>query len=81
MDKNYYNKYWKTIGHEAWKLAWERSGMKVLIPFMIVLLGASALGGFLFMIHVVEYPFFRDNSVANSITGLSQVFLSMVILL
>jgi hypothetical protein len=38
------------------------------------------LGGFLFMFGLVEYPFFRDNLIANSSMSVSQMVISAGIL-
>jgi len=68
MDKNYIKNYWKEVRRQAWSSAWDNAGMKILIPFLIVVIGASALGGLLLMFGLVEYPFFRDNLIANSLS-------------
>ena len=76
--KTYNGEYWKKVRREAWSSAMEKSGMKILIPFLIVLFGAIALTGIPLVIGWVEYPFFRDNFFANALTGLSQILISIV---
>jgi len=81
MDKKYIKNYWKEVRRRAWKSASDRAGIKLLISTLIILLFASAIAGFVFVLGKVEYPFFRDNLVANSITGLSQMIFSIFALL
>lgn len=81
MEKKYRGNYWKEVRRQSWKSAWNKSGMKVIIPSLVILIGAINLGGLLLMIGWVEYPFFRDNLIANFVTGLSQLLFSFVFLL
>lgn len=76
MDRNDQKQYWKMVRRQAWTVAWEKAGMKVLIPVLLIILSSNALTGILLVFRWVSYPFFRDNILANSITGLSQVILS-----
>jgi len=81
MNKKYLKNYWKEVCERAWKAAWERAGMKLLIPALIIILFANLITGVMFVLGKVEHTFFRDNLVANNITGLAQVFFSLFFLL
>src|SRR5574341_1383347 len=65
--------YWRMVFQIARQSAWDRAGMKVLIPTLSFILLTGAITGILFIFGIVEYPFLRDNLLYNSIGGCVQV--------
>ena len=50
------------------------------LSLVLILFGGVGLSGILFSIGLVAYPFFRDNVLANSLTGMGQVIISAIVL-
>lgn len=78
MNKTHVKKYWRQVRQRAWQGAMNKSGMKVIMPTLFILIGAIGLAGIPVSLGIVQYSFFKDNLVANTITGLSQILISFV---
>ncbi len=81
MNKTHIKSYWRKVRQRAWAEAINKSGMKLIIPALAVLIVAIGLGGIPVSLGIMKYSFFNDNLVANTLTGLSQILVSLIALL
>ena len=81
MNKAHIKNYWREVRRRAWEGAMNKSGMKVIIPILVVLIVTIGLGGIPVSLGIMKYSFFKDNLVANTLTGLSQILVSLIALL
>lgn len=78
--KDYKKRYWSTVRRIAWNSAWDRAGMKAIISVLVIVILFNFFSGFLALYGWVSYPFFKENLIASSLTGLAQVILSTLVL-
>lgn len=81
MDKKIVKDYWEEVRQRAWKKAVDRSEIKALVPLLFVLVVAIGLSGIPVAFGWIQYAFLRDNLFANTIAGLAQIIVSIILLL
>lgn len=77
MDKKLVKKYWDEVNRRAWEDAMNKSGLKLIIPTLAVLFAAVGISGIFVAVGLIKYSIFEDNLIANTITGISQVVITV----